>query len=255
MANLLGIITNVIEDTGRLDLVASAHHGDYTDNGIVRHVNAGQRWLDTHFEYKGDSAFIYKVLAAGQTIVTFNKARYIEEVFLMSNGGRRRALRFKNARELLTSVYPEVDQSEIDRGEPMYWTLRPVGLAPEQYDLDADDLLAAGAVDYQWLQYGNYYLLDSIIVAPPPDQAYTLAIRGRYYSKELLLPADVSFWSVNRPELLEDSTKASIMRRLSRNATGYKDVTDPILADLRQLAYDMYSEEVAGPAKLWRMRG
>jgi hypothetical protein len=242
----------------------SAHHelvidfagADYSDDGADYYLNAAQRWLDDMFPYRKSQAWYFSVLAAGQSLVTFNSARYVERVVLASGTDGRTELIRKTQRELqvLYSDYTDVPLSSLDQGTPEYWAPAVIGLAPEQYAEDATTLAAAGAEDLDFLAHGNHYPLQGLIVMPPSDGVRTVEVLGRWYSKELSADADVSVWSVNHPDLLVRAA----MRELEitfRNEQGVRAIEGPLLIQLKQISHNLAAEDAAGPTSESRAFG
>ena len=72
------VITLIVELSGRQDLL--------DDDGLpTAHawflLNASQRILDRKLGYPKEDAWLFKTLAAGETIVTFTAARYVKGVY------------------------------------------------------------------------------------------------------------------------------------------------------------------------------
>lgn len=247
-----GIRYNVVTDSGRHDLVLDYGAGDYSDNGCNRYINEAQRYLDRMLSYKGDKAWLYKPLTANSSHITFNRARYISEVWISSTTGDRALLTMKSL-PWLRQEYGDVPVTDLDSATPMYWAPLIPGLAPEQYAETSSTLTTAGLVDLQYLSYGNYYITDGIIIMPPTDIALTVEVLARFYSKTLVNDADVSFWTVNDPGILEDYTRLLFEQKLHRNSEGARDFLLPIEEKVRQIYYDMISEETSQPSRLMRM--
>lgn len=239
--NCLQVKHKVVEISGHEELVVDAANGDYTDAGVLYHMNAGGRFLDTYFEYKRDSAWIYSVLAAGTRLISFTGARYIEEVWLSKAGESRTRLPFVRPADF-RRLYPDL-LDDTPQGVPAFWTMDAVGLYPPQIDQDEADLVTAGAIDYEHLTFGDWYLTDTIMLDCPADGAYTAWIKAKYLNKELAVDADVNFWTMNRPELYIDATLASIERRLHRNSQGLADIENPLIRDLRTFAGQLFNQD------------
>ena len=239
--NCLQAKQQIVKLSGHNELVADYANGDYTDAGVLYHMNAGGRFLDTHFEYRRDSAWIYSVLAAGSRLISFTGARYVEEVWLSKTGESRTRLPFIPPAEFRVK-YPDL-LADTAQGVPAYWTMDAVGLYPPQIAVTQSDLVTAGAVDYNHLTYGDWFLTDTILLDCPADGAYTLWIKAKYYNKELSADADVNFWTMNRPELYVDAAIASIERRLHRNSQGLQDIENPLIRDLRVFAGELFNQD------------
>lgn len=254
MSTLLQVRQMLVKRSGRYDLVVDGEAGDWTDNGANDFINAGQKWLDRHLEYKKDASWLTKTMASGESLVTFDRARYIEQVWIATTTDGRKMLERKPYRWLREN-YNDVPLSSVETGEPLYWCPAVVGLAPEQYDDDATDLTTAGVVDRDFYQYGNHYLTDGIIIMPPADGTYTVQVLARWLSKELSVDADVSFWSVSDPHLLVRAARREIEIDLHRNSQGVQDLEAGLIKDLEDIRLDLIAEEISGPHESAVMNG
>lgn len=249
-----GVRYNVVTDSGKHDLCIDYAAGNYQDNGCNRYINAAQHELDRLLGYKGDQAWLYKPLAIGQSLVTFNRARYISEVWIANTADAKRTrLSFLSLAEL-REAYNGVPLTEVDNGTPAYFAKLVPMLAPEQYAQTAETLTAAGLTDIDFLKYGNSYLLDGLTIMPPPSTAYTLEILGHWFAKELVNDSDVSVWTVNEQSLLEDATRMVIETKLHRNSEGVADWERSIGPRMRKLYNDLIAEQFAAmPQERMRM--
>lgn len=131
---LLQIRTNLVEQTGHGELVTDWDAADYSDNGMDFYINAGQRRLDDMFEFKNDSAWFYTMLTEGNSLITLNSARYIEEVWVVNPDSPKSRTRLERATEQwLREEYPDVPLSSIDTGTPLYWSNVVAGLPPTNF--------------------------------------------------------------------------------------------------------------------------
>jgi len=254
MSTLVQLREDLARVSGHHELVADYAGADYSDNGADYYINAAQKWLDEMFEYRKSEAWLFKALSAGDSLVTFNAARFLERVVLADTTSGRAELTRKTFREL-RSLYSNVPLSSIDQGTPAYWAPATIGLAPEQYDQDADSLTAAGIVDIDFLAYGNHYPTQGLIVMPPADAAYTLEVLGKWYSKALSADADVSVWSVNHPTLLIRAAMREMEIDGFRNQQGTEFLEQELLRQLRQISFNLAAEDATGPAGELRMFG
>lgn len=254
MSTLLQLRQKLVRDSGRYGLVVDAENGDWTDNGANALLNQGQKWLDRKFEYDKQQSWFTTTVVSGQSLVQFNKARYIERVELADTTNGRTVLQRKT-RAWLATEYADVPLSALDTGEPLYWAPVIVGLAPQQYGDDAADLTTAGVTDKDWYLYGNHYPYSAIEVFPPSDSTRTIKVLARWTSKELTDDADVSVWSVNEPEMLVRAARLQIESDLHRSDEGQSTFEKRLLDDLDGLYKDFLAEIVAGPASDWVMNG
>jgi hypothetical protein len=121
----------VARESGRFDLVQDAENDDYSDNGFDRFINDAQDWLDRKLQYPKGQRTYFQQLSAGQSLVVFQRPRYIEEVWCIDDNSERYRLERKTYWQLRED-YNKVPLSSADRDEPAYWAPAPVGLAPEQ---------------------------------------------------------------------------------------------------------------------------
>jgi hypothetical protein len=193
-------------------------------------------------------------LAAGEAQVTFVKARWIEQVWIAPVNGQRRELTVCDIR-WLRKQYPDVPLSAVTRAAPQYWAIPIVNLAPEQVGDEEDNLEAAGLTDLDFLQYGDLWLTDVVMIMPPADMAYTVEVLARWRYHELSDDDDVSFWSMAEPDILVAATKVQLELNKHRNETGQMQFEKYCLAELKRLEHELASENAAGPPERFRMFG
>ena len=251
---LLGVRKKLVKLSGNYGLVVDAANEDWTDNGANDFLNAGQKWLDQRFEYDKQQAWYTQVLTAGTSLVTFNVARYIESVEISSTSLERKLL-VRQTMNQLRELYPDVPLSAIDNAEPEHWTPSILGLAPQQYNQTESTLTTGGVTDLDFYEYGNYYLTSGVIILPPPDAAYTVKILARWFSKELTADADVSVWTMNRPELLVRAARLQMEVDLHRASEASNIFVASLVDDLDKLYQDFKAEQMAGPPADWIMNG
>lgn len=251
MATRLEIAQQLCKTTGNYDLVVDGDLTTCVDNGANWHINAGQRFLDGEFEYKGEEAWLYKKLTSGQAVVSLTRARSIMEVWVVGPDGKRRQLELRPLAEM-RAYYQVTPLSSVTHGVPQFYCLLVPGLGPEQYSETANSLATAGMTDTDFLSFGNYYATDKIGVFPPVDGTYTVEILANCRSKELSSNSDVSFWSVNEPYQLVAAARLSVENDM-RNTAGYNDILAPILRALKNLNKDLIREEAAGKSSSHRM--
>lgn len=252
---LLDIRKRVVKESGRYDLVEDAVNDDWTDVGCNVLIQDAQDWLDRKFPYPKQDAWLYKALSEGEGFVSFQRCRFVKEVWVATTSlGRSRLTR--KSLDWLKENYADVPLSGQTTGTPLYWAPVPVHLAPdEQADQDGDDLSSAGLTDYDFLAFTTDRLLRGIAVLPPADGTYTLEILAAWHSLKLTGDTDVSFWSTEAQGILVRATKREIELQLNRNSQGIRDLEEPLLRDLQDIYFDMVSEEVSGPPETAVMEG
>ena len=212
----------LIDVTQRFDLVEDAIAGDYTDLGLANwYINAGQHRLDNLLEYHKSTAWLYKTVPAGETLITFTQARHVKNVY----------------------------QQNVDTGSRcmISWMTEFVGLAPDQQDLQSGDL-----PDAENIVFGNHYWTHGIRVNPQESGSRLIAVEGEWFSRHLLNDYDRSFWTCQYPQLLVRAAQRE-MEVDHRNSQGVNDFDAAILPELANVQKNLIAEETAGPPQLWRM--
>ena len=246
---LLEIRKRLITESGRYDLVADAANGDWTDNGANAFINDAQRWLDRQFGYPKEDRWFYCVVNAGETVVSFQHARIIKQVWVAyANEARIRMT--KKPVSWLKRRYPQPDVSTIEKSLPVYWALPTIDLHPSQKD---DTGTSLGVVDTDYLVYGHTDATRGIIILPPPDKGYTLAVLGAWHSAPLRSDDDRSVWTYE-PHLLVMAARRMMEIGL-RNTQGRKDFEEAILPELYTIERDLVAEEVTGDPQVFIQEG
>ena len=127
---LLDIRKRLCRVSGRFDLVTDYEGADYSDNGGNEIINAAQRWLDRELGYSKETAWLYKKIVSGQSLITMTQARYIREVWIADTTDGRSLLERKTEREL-REEYSDVPLSSIDTEMPEFWTPITSTFAPD----------------------------------------------------------------------------------------------------------------------------
>lgn len=324
---LLQARTALVRQTGKYHLVVDYEGADYSDNGADFYLNAGQRRIDDIFGFKKDTAWYYKILSAGSSLLQLDSARYVEEVWAVdrSSPRGRRKLEHKTD-QWLREEYASVPLSQIESATPAYWANVVVGLPPVNYDdrimritgatqanpcvitavahgfsngdtvhidnvvgmteLNENSYVVAGATadtfqltatnstayteyesggivattadfakeeDIDWLVFGNHYLTTGLKIMPPPDTEYSIEVKAKIFSKELTADTDVSFWSWNYPEILILAAMIEIEVMVHVNSERAQALTAMLVDKLKQIYYNVCSEENAGDATEYRM--
>lgn len=141
--NLGDVRKSLVDASGRFDLVADAANGDYTDSGANDIIRQASRWLDRALQHQKEEAWLYKALAAGQTIITFEQARYIKEVWINFAGGNRFLLEKVNMHRMRLD-YTEPLVSAEDADSPLIWTPYATDISPENPTADIEGITLAG---------------------------------------------------------------------------------------------------------------
>jgi hypothetical protein len=168
----------VISNTGRTDL--GALDGS-TDAGVNSYINAGQRFLDRLQPTPGSRKRFYADLLSGEYKVTMDKMRSVESVWATGTNGKRVELTREDIDTLRTEY--EKDWDSEDTGTPAYYATGVHRLAPSQQQ-ETDDSFD-GRDDYKGVSFQANEGYDTLIVAPPVDELYTIDVFGEFYSPEL----------------------------------------------------------------------
>jgi len=251
--NLLGIRQAVVTHTGHYELVNDWAAGDYSDNGCDDFIRAACNWLDELFPHRNTKGWIYKVLSAGECIVSFDVSRYISQVWIADESGAKRTLLEPVTETWLRSTYSAVPITSTDTGTPLYWAPLVGTLAAPQRTTSEATLESAGAVDMDMMVFSDPLITQALCVMPPTDVDRTLAILGSWRSVELVNNDDVNFWTLNNPRILQRATRREIELDLHRNREEAAFLAQDIMIDLKRLEQAATTEEAAGPAKRYRM--
>lgn len=235
--NLSTLRAQFEEVSGRSDLVNS----DGSDNGANFYIQAGQKYLDRRSNFTKHVGRIFFNISAGDYAAVFQHCRAVHKVFV-ADADERVELTKVDYDTLRGKTYYPDDYSQIDQAQPVYYSPAFLRLAN-----DPSQTLSSGGQGVASLldvSPGTDYEYNGVIFLPPADQAYTLEVRGLFYSTPLTADTDESYWSVAEPQVL---LKAA-MRELEvfyRNTEGVKDWTAAIEADLFGLDSDGVEEGIA----------
>jgi len=117
----------------------------------------------------------------------------------------------------------------------------------------ATDADFATVEDYDALIFGNHYLTTGVRIMPPPDTTITVESLAKVYSTELVNDTDVSFWSWNYPDVLLLAAKIEIEANIHVNFERVRAMNEVLLDKLKQIYYNLISEQRAGDPKEYRM--
>jgi hypothetical protein len=232
--NLLELRTQLVKVTGRNDLVNGS-----ADNGANFYINAGQRFLDRKYRFPKDTGIYPDVLEVGKWHVTVPYCRAIQAVWIANSNGRIR-LEKKNVTEFLT-LYPTV-MSSVSTGTPAYYCPAILRSIPESDRATADTMRAV--LGYMPTMVGDHYSYNGILIGPPTDQKIHVEIHGLFYSPDLLVNDDQSFWSAVHPEILIFAA-AYEMEIVHRNTQGANDWLGAIEQHFAGVDQDTAEEDAA----------
>jgi hypothetical protein len=129
---------------------------------------------------------------------------------------------------------------DVDTGTPLYYYPANLRIHPEGVAME--DIPAKMKYIEQMMVAGHEY--NGVILVPPPDQDLVLEIFGKFYSPELSVDADTSFWS----EVHEFVLVMASMRQLevfNRNTEGVRDWDAAIFSEVQGIDFDTVEEEIS----------
>lgn len=181
------------EASGREDLLETA--GASVLNAIAK---AATEYLDLHF---GSDSFIaeswYKIdVAAGDVIVEVPGVREISEVWVTNSEGELTQLTKKLYKEL-RKMYSE-QSADVDQDTPVYYAVLVHRLAPSQLSLTSGTNTDF-TQDTEFTLYGEQHTQKAIAILPPPDEAYTISVKGTFFSNPPTDNDDTNYWIANHP--------------------------------------------------------
>ena len=243
--DLLGIRKQVIEYSGRYDLVIDTH--SFVDNGADYFIKEGLRELDRdRFQHHYSAAIRYTVLAAGDYIASVTRSRVINNVFC-GDGDSFKRLTYSYYEELREDFAKAL--GSVESGTPLYW--RPINLrhspGPDRIESDLLDAISS-YVDVTTTNFGEYNWL---LILPPPSIDITLEVHGLFYSDPLESDEDTNYWSLKEPGILVMAAMRELERSY-RNLTGAQEWTDTIRQKLEGMDLDLVAEQ---SSKFDQMRG
>lgn len=246
--NLLEIRQKLITLSGRYDLVADAHSGDYTDGGANFFIQQGQRYLDRRAGIDKESARVFKQVEAGKFAVLFQSCRVIEEVWV-ADASSRTQLRRVNYDKLRGTDYPSGENAYVEafsamtQGTPLYYSPVHLRLAPGQAHAVAG--LTGGFLGYLDISIGTAFNTNGVIILPPPDGEYMVEVKGKFYSDSLNEDDNESTWSSEYPDILLMSALRH-MEVFNRNMTGVKEYSAAIDDMILDIGKDVADQESTG---------
>ncbi len=234
------------QTSGRYDLV----NADGSDNGADFFINAAQRKLDRLVDVTAADARHFEQVSPGTFLLKTQKVRALRRVTAATDDGRAplRALTMWEMRDL----YGE-DFSLVDTGQPLYWTLAKMRLSPEEADWtqsnftdpDSDPETDDAMNDYQDIAYGDDpAVYQGVIIMPAPSVVTTIVLWGKFYSPTLTADTDLSWWTVNAPEVLIMATQGEL-EWFNRNESGAQAWEKVVRDALICIQHDTIEQEMS----------
>ena len=251
-----------VQATGRYDLV----NEDGTDNGANRLINMGARMLDDMSRHNKSIERHIIYISTGCTRAEVRWCRAIKEVWLLQDSGESRTRLEKKTLEQFWEDYPDhfyYRQTDNDppfqtnntagSGTPLYYAINVEGLNPTQNYTDAlkfaqnVDRFSYGAED---VVAPDHFATRSILIAPTPDEAMALDIRGYFYSAILDKDQDMNYWTMVYPDLLVLAADYKVESLLNRNTEGMKDKLAAIQQIVTGVWHNLVEEEQTDESQL-----
>lgn len=162
--------------TGRYELVNNPKQDDYSDpTGQLNFLfNSAQRWLDEKADITKFIGFLYKELPAGQDWISFNGVRYIRRIYEIGDNKEVKSIPFLI---MASSMVPEQLGNTLTQQQK-----DELGLPNDMYNTE--------------------HYPTKIVYVKPEDKNRKILIECYYYSQPLERDSDISFWTVQAPELL-----------------------------------------------------
>jgi hypothetical protein len=236
------IKTLLLESSGRHDLVESSG-----ETFLYSLAKAATTYLDLHF---GDAAGIIaeswykKDVVAGTVLLEVPGARMISEVWIADVDGGATELT-KSTYKNLRTMYPE-KSTDVDQGTPAYYAVLVHKLAPSQHSLTSASH-AAFTEDDEYNLWGDQMTQKAIVILPPPDDTYTVSVKGTFFSPAPSSTITTNFWIENHPLTFVHA----IMRELEifyRNFEGAKTWEAAIAQTLMGIDSDVAEQAASNPS-------
>ena len=241
MSTLLQIRQEFVKRYGLYRLVNSPS-GAWPDNGANQYIQGGLKYLDMKYGIRHTSA-VYKVdVAAGSYAVEFKLCRAIQEVWI-DNGDGRSKLTKKTLAWVKENYADPV--AELDQDTPLYYCPGLIKLAPELRTLESSDYTSQFTYGYEDILFsdeGDAHEYDAILIVPPPDETFTVEVKGLFYS-QMTSDTHTSFWSVNFPNALITAA-AMDFEGSNRNHDGAQKLEAHIQRMLSPYKDDVVEEEM-----------
>lgn len=234
-----------VELSGRFDLVTDYVGADYSNNGADWFLDCGQRLLDRIALYTKAYAWYKTDISSGTTVINFRYCSVIKEVWYQTADGRKPI--DKKDYDWMREEYAD-EHSSLSEGSPKYYCPLNVGLGPDQVTLTSSNYTDEFTYDHEEIMFsdeGVHHLYRGIMIMPPPDEAMTISIKGRFWSPPLYPNKSDSlhtYWTDVHPELLVLSAMYSL-EGFYRNREGQADYMQQMMVRLDSAAMDVTEEE------------
>lgn len=234
--NLLQLRQQFRTTSGRFDLV----NEDGSNIGANFYINAGQRHLDRLIEVQKSWGICYRFCNPNVYSIQFPYCRAIKEVWAATTTARWK-LEKRDLQELISNYFNKLP-SGIDSGTPLYYSPTITRTVPETSKIPSSEF--ESFVGYVDVISANHYAYNSVLISPPPNEKIAVEVKGLFYTGELTLDEDKSYWSEVHPDILI----MAAMRHLeivNRNTQGVNDWSNAILTEISGIGKDFIEEEIA----------
>jgi hypothetical protein len=235
--NLLQVRTWFVQESGRHDLVVDSV--TYLDNGANNYINAAQRMLDRMQTTTFTEGHNWQQALVGVRHVVFPTCRAIKHVFATRVSDSSRIELLKQPLAVIKEQHFKIIAGEGETGMPQYYAPGVFRLAPE-LEMEIGEInVPANYLDYIG---ESPYLYNGILFAPACDETYAIETWAYFYSLELILDTDQTYWTTQHPDILVMASQM-ILEKFMRNSEGVKDWMLAIQTELANIDKDLVEEE------------
>lgn len=201
-------------------------------------INAGVRLLDRMSRFAHTDAVSLRQVPVGTTHLVLSDCQLISSVHFIEDGLTKYEVELIEHSEFV-QLYPQ-SLSNMPLGRPMFCALGTLRHSPDLLDLSAEDFPVPA--DYA-LVAADYYSRQALYLGPAASTAGWLRIEGSFYSRDMSVDTDKSYWSVRYPDLL---IKAALyqLEVAYRNTEGARDWMAAIVLELDNLDKDALEQHI-----------
>ena len=221
-----------VDTTGRFDLVVDTVN--YVDNGADHFIQRGQDFLDRlPFAGKHGEATLETTLSAGGYLIESPAIRAVKQIYVEGSEGIRYLTKMLIGP--LREYYGDIDGfPNLDTGTPVHFATTSVR--------------KVGAVT------ANNEINRGVFILPPVAVDTKVVIQGLFDSAPLVDDNDVSYWSIEHPNILMLAAWYEL-ELYYRNRTGAQEHLEAIQQHLQGLDFDEVEEDIAAGSVMrdsWR---
>jgi len=231
------------ESSGRLDLL----DGTGTVNDLF-FLNAGARYLDVKWPQKESKRWYKYDIAINAYQLEISNLRNVLEVWVVGLSEDGYQLVRKDL-GWLKENYPDQNISDIDTGDPKYFTESLLRLSPQQKALTSSDYTDEFSYHPYDVLFDTTYAKRGIYFMPPADATFTMEVLGEFYSESLTEDDDLNYWTVHYPEVLVQAA-VLCLERFYRNFEGYRVQVEVINDMMKGVTDDIIQQSVTGGSRM-----